>query len=71
MNHPLPDGNKRAAWIALRVFIEINGWAWRDYPSPEEAEHAMVAIDSSDWDEQQVASWLAPRIVPALTPPEQ
>lgn len=27
-NHPLPDGNKRAAWVALRVFIEINGWRW-------------------------------------------
>lgn len=21
-NHPLPDGNKRAAWVALRLFIE-------------------------------------------------
>jgi len=27
-NHPMPDGNKRAAWVALRVFIEINGWTW-------------------------------------------
>jgi len=24
-NHPLPDGNKRAAWVSLRVFIEMNG----------------------------------------------
>jgi death-on-curing protein len=24
-NHPLPDGNKRAAWVALRLFVEING----------------------------------------------
>ncbi|MGO9496773.1 MAG: type II toxin-antitoxin system death-on-curing family toxin [Solirubrobacteraceae bacterium] len=23
-NHPLPDGNKRAAWVTLRVFVEIN-----------------------------------------------
>lgn len=22
-NHPLPDGNKRAAWVALRLFIAI------------------------------------------------
>ena len=27
-NHPLPDGNKRAAWVALRVFIEVNEWTW-------------------------------------------
>ena len=26
-NHPLPDGNKRAAWVALRMFVEINGWS--------------------------------------------
>lgn len=25
-NHPLPDGNKRAAWVALRLFVEINDW---------------------------------------------
>jgi hypothetical protein len=23
-NHPLPDGNKRAAWVALRLFVDIN-----------------------------------------------
>lgn len=27
-NHPLVDGNKRAAWVALRVFVDINGWFW-------------------------------------------
>ncbi|MQA73674.1 MAG: hypothetical protein GEU88_04890 [Solirubrobacterales bacterium] len=27
-NHPLPDGNKRAAWVALRLFVEINVGAW-------------------------------------------
>jgi prophage maintenance system killer protein len=23
-NHPLPDGNKRAAWVGLRLFIVIS-----------------------------------------------
>ena len=23
-NHPLPDGNKRAAWAALIMFIDLN-----------------------------------------------
>ena len=27
-NHPLPDGNKRASWVSLRLFIELNGWRW-------------------------------------------
>ena len=24
-NHPLPDGNEHVAWVALRMFMEING----------------------------------------------
>lgn len=31
-NHPLPDGNKRAAWVALRIFIEANEWEWTGLP---------------------------------------
>ena len=27
-NHPLPDGSKRTAWVALRAFFELNGWTW-------------------------------------------
>ena len=27
-NHPLPDGNKRAAWVALRLFVVTNDWTW-------------------------------------------
>jgi death-on-curing protein len=30
-NHPLPDGNKRAAWPALVLFLDLNG-ARRDGP---------------------------------------
>jgi death on curing protein len=32
-NHPLPDGNKRAAWVTLRLFVEMNRRCWVDYPS--------------------------------------
>ena len=24
-NHPLPDGNKRLAWMMMNVFLELNG----------------------------------------------
>lgn len=30
-NHPLPDGNKRAAWVSLRLFVEINDWIWEPH----------------------------------------
>jgi death-on-curing protein len=61
-NHPLLDGNKRAAWVSLRAFIELNDWSWATYPSIDEAEQAMVAIASGEWDEARVASWLRDRI---------
>ncbi len=63
-NHPLPDGNKRAAWVALRLFIEINGWQWITQPGIDDAEHAVLAIASGEWDEAQTASWLRPQLAP-------
>jgi prophage maintenance system killer protein len=36
-NHPLPAGNKRAAWVAMRLFIEVNGWTWRATPAVDDA----------------------------------
>jgi death-on-curing protein len=64
-NHPLLDGNKRAAWVTLRLFVEMNvvemnGWTWRAYPGVDEAEQAVLAVSSSEWDEEQTAAWLRP-----------
>jgi death-on-curing protein len=65
-NHALPDGNKRTAWVALRMFIEINGWEWSDYPSVDEAEAAVLAITAGEWTEAQAADWLRSRIAARL-----
>jgi death on curing protein len=61
-NHPLPDGNKRAAWVALRLFIELNQWSWSSYPQVDERERAVVAVAAGEWDEARVASWLRDRL---------
>jgi death-on-curing protein len=61
-NHPLPDGNKRAAWVALRAFLVLNGWSWATYPSVDEAEQAVLAVASGEWDEARAATWLRDRI---------
>lgn len=48
-NHPLPDGNKRAAWASLRMFIDLNGGRWHpDLPVVDEAESAMVAAATGE-----------------------
>lgn len=64
-NHPLPDGNKRAAWVSLRLFVEINGWDWNPKPSVDDAERAVLAIASGEWDEPAAASWLRNHLQPA------
>jgi death on curing protein len=57
-NHPLPDGNKRAAWVSLRMFVEINGWSWAPAPSVDDAERAVLAVASGEWTHEQVVTWL-------------
>ena len=67
-NHPLPDGNKRAAWVTMRVFLDINGWTWRTTPDIHEAERAVVAVAAGEWDHPQMAAWLRERLQPPPTP---
>ncbi len=57
-NHPLPDGNKRAAWVSLRLFVEINEWTWDPKPSIDDAEAAVLAVAGGEWDEAATAEWL-------------
>ncbi len=61
-NHPLPDGNKRAAWVSLQEFIERNGFRWEP-PPVDEAESTVVAVASSTMSESDFADWLRGRIV--------
>ncbi|WP_186526352.1 type II toxin-antitoxin system death-on-curing family toxin [Leekyejoonella antrihumi] len=59
-NHPLPDGNKRAAWAALVLFLDLNGVAWSpDPPEVDDAEQAMLAIAAHEVDEAWAADWLS------------
>jgi death-on-curing protein len=67
-NHPLPDGNKRAAWVSLRLFVEINGWGWDPYPSVDDAEAAVLRIASGGWVDQDTAEWLRGHLRSPLTP---
>jgi prophage maintenance system killer protein len=76
-NHPLPDGNKRAAWAALVLFIDLNGGVWDpDPPDVDDAEAAMLAVAAHDVDEAWLADWLRSRTRfdgtdPARPPPHR
>ena len=58
-NHPLIDGNKRAAWASLVMFVDLNGGAFDpEPPNLDRAEEAMLAIASGKVDERWASSWL-------------
>jgi len=61
-NYPLHDGNERAAWVTIRLFIEMNGWGWNPYPSVDESEQVVLAVASGDWNEERTAEWLRTRL---------
>jgi death-on-curing protein len=51
-NHPLPDGNKRAAWASLVMFVDLNEAQWTPAPPDiDEAEAAMLAVAAHEVDE--------------------
>ncbi len=63
-NHPLPDGNKRAAWAALVMFIDLNDGHWDpDPPDVDDAEKTMLAVAAGEIDEAALADWLRQRVV--------
>lgn len=66
-NHPLPDGNKRAAWIALRLFVANNEWTWDPRPAVDDAEATVLAIAAGELDEAGTADWLRRYLVPTQT----
>jgi death-on-curing protein len=62
-NHPLPDGNKRAAWACLLLFVDLNGGSWDpDPPEVEDAVEAMLDVAARAVDEESFAGWLRQRV---------
>lgn len=61
-NHPLPDGNKRAAWVSLRLFIELNDWRWKATPTVNDAEEFVLGVAAGETDEAAASAWLRDRI---------
>jgi death on curing protein len=60
-NHPFVDGNKRAAYVAMEVFLLING-----YELELEDDNAITtfrALAAGDITEDQLAAWIRDHMV--------
>ena len=61
-NHPLPDGNKRLAWMATVVFLELNDVELD--VDEDEAVETMLGVAAGEIDEATLTEWLRPRVRP-------
>jgi death-on-curing protein len=62
-NHPFVDGNKRTAFLALGLFLALNGW--RLETTQIDAIETMLSLARGTLDESALASWARDRIVRA------
>ena len=62
-NYPYQDGNKRIAFLAMAIFLGLNGW---DLDAPEiEVVSTMLAAAAGRCSEPELTEWLRKHIVPS------
>jgi death on curing protein len=61
-NHAFVDGNKRAAFLAVGLFLGLNGF--RLVTSQADATLTVLALAAGDLDESGFAEWIRARIQP-------
>jgi death on curing protein len=55
-NHPFADGNKRIAFAAMGVFLQMNGY---EITAPEvDAVATILSLAEGNLSEKQLAAWL-------------
>ncbi|MEQ1719012.1 MAG: type II toxin-antitoxin system death-on-curing family toxin [Hyphomicrobium sp.] len=65
-NHPFVDGNKRASFSAMIVFLRLNGVQFA--PAVGEATAAITALAAGEVDEDGLARWIRDNWPAAGTP---
>jgi death on curing protein len=60
-NHPFVDGNKRAAFLSIGLFLALNGY--RLAATQAEATIAVLALAAGELDEAEFAGWLREHLV--------
>ena len=65
-NHPVIDGNKRAAFLGAGMFLRLNGF--RLTATQHDATLTMLALAASDITEAAYADWLRNHTTPLTKP---
>lgn len=61
--HPLVDGNKRAGYMTMRMFISNNGLTWTDgRDGKEENDRAVFALAAGSVTEESFTNWVGHRM---------
>ncbi|RJG06013.1 type II toxin-antitoxin system death-on-curing family toxin [Noviherbaspirillum cavernae] len=61
LNHrPFADGNTRAAFLALGLFLYVNGW--RLSASQTDAANIMLKVVTGEIDESMLTDWIRARL---------
>jgi death-on-curing protein len=61
-SHPFCDGNKRAAFIALNIFLNLNGLRLR--VDPLEAGDIFFAAAAGEMNEEDLGTWVFKHVIP-------
>lgn len=61
-NHPLPDGNKRAAYLSMREFLFRNGTVWMPAADSGERGDVVWELARGAISEEEFSRWVARQI---------
>jgi len=59
-NHPFADGNKRVAFLAIGLFLGLNGW--RLTAGKADAASTIWSLAAGDISEAQLAAWITEKL---------
>ena len=62
LNHPFVDGNKRVAYAATGVFLELNGWRLR--ADTDDAASFVLEVAAGKRSKEEIRIWLEQHLVP-------
>lgn len=61
-NHPFVDGNKRTAFLAVGMFLSVNGY--RLHASQADATLTVLSVAAGELEEAAFAAWIRAHIKP-------